>query len=60
MSYLDLDQLLEQAEPLEKHEIDDLREWLATLNDDVDLFGATAEDARRMARIRAKIAEAQP
>ena len=50
-----LENLLDQAEPLEQHEIADLREWLQQLREDVEMFGATAEDRERMARISAKI-----
>lgn len=55
MSYLQT--LLDQDEPLEPHEVSDLRAWLQTLRNDVEMFGPTAEDVARMRRISAKIKE---
>lgn len=53
MSYRD--QLLTQAEPLERHEISDLEDWLSVLKGDVEMFGDTPEDNARMAKIEARI-----
>lgn len=55
MSYRE--NLLTQKEPLEQHEISDLKEWLETLEGDVEMFGPTAEDETRIAAIKARIAK---
>ena len=55
MSYLDA--LLVQKEPLELHEVTDLKNWLATLEEDCDLLGETPEDTNRMNAIKKKIKE---
>lgn len=47
--------LLAQAEPLEPHEVAELRRWLEVLRGDCEVFGETAEDTARMARITARI-----
>lgn len=52
-----LQSLLRQAQPLERHEISDLRSWLNVLRGDCELFGETAEDAARIAEIEARIAK---
>jgi hypothetical protein len=49
------ERLLDQAEPLEEHEIRALEEWLDTLRIDIEAFGPAAEDVGRMSRIRARI-----
>lgn len=54
------EQLLAQTEPLERHEIADLKAWLAALRDDVATFGDTPEDNRRMATIEARIKRDTP
>jgi len=50
-----LEGLLIQKEPLEPHERADLKAWLETLEGDVEMFGDTAEDNRRMNTIRARL-----
>lgn len=53
--------LLEQADPLEAHEIGTLEEWLGVLREDVEAFGATPEDEARMEAIARRIeAEGAP
>ena len=51
--------LLMQQEPLEEHEIDDLKNWLDTLIQDCSTFGPTRDDERRMREIKAKIGDNQ-
>lgn len=50
-----LESLLQQEEPLEKHEIADLKDWLSALEEDCKNFGATGVDRFRMDVIRMKI-----
>lgn len=50
-----LQRLLTQAEPLEADELVSLRDWLAVLEDDVEMFGPTPDDERRMTAIKARI-----
>lgn len=50
------ERMLTQTEPLEGREIAELREWLAVLKEDVELFGDTPEDSARIAKIEARIA----
>jgi hypothetical protein len=47
--------LLTSTEPLEPHEIADLRNWLNALKRDCDVFGETAQDTHRIATIHARI-----
>lgn len=47
--------LLNQHEPLEAHEIEDLKNWLDALEEDCSTFRATHEDLRRMQSIRQKL-----
>jgi len=53
-----LDALLRQTEPLETHEKADLKDWLAVLEVDCELFGETPEDTRRMNSIKARLGRA--
>lgn len=55
MTYLQT--LIDQKEPLEAHEVNDLKNWLQMLKSDCDTFGETPEDATRMNKIREKISE---
>lgn len=55
MSYLQ--SLLSQSEPLSAAEREDLERWLATLQEDILMFGSTAEDEARVRTIKAKLAQ---
>lgn len=50
-----LERLLDQDAPLDKSEVQDLREWLDVLRLDCELFGETKEDRVRMSTIQLKI-----
>ncbi len=47
--------LLEQAGPLEGHEVRCLQKWLEVLRGDVEAFGPTPEDEARMEAIARRI-----
>lgn len=51
----ELDELLTKTEPLERHEIRMLQDWLRALQQDCELFGEAAEDTQRMNAIRRRI-----
>ena len=51
--------LLTQTEPLERHEIAVLKDWLKVLQDDCALFGATPCHVARMTTIKARIAASE-
>ena len=53
MTYLQ--SLIEQKEPLEAHEVSDLKNWLQVLEGDCADFGETYEDTIRMNKMRAAI-----
>lgn len=55
MTYLQ--SLIEQKEPLEAHEVSDLKNWLEVLEEDCATFGETPEDTIRMTKMREKISE---
>lgn len=50
-----LHNLLKRSEPLEAHEISELKDWLSALEEDVAIFGATPQDENLMLRIQGKI-----
>lgn len=52
-----LGNLLTQVEPLDDDDIILLKDWLAILADDVEMFGATPEDTAKMSAITARIGD---
>ena len=53
MSHLSV--LLTQSEPLERHEVADLENWLKVLEGDCETFGEAPEDTRRMTAIKQRL-----
>lgn len=51
--------LLSQRQPLDPHEVADLKRWLETLESDCATFGETPEDTQRMNTIRRRIGVTQ-
>lgn len=50
-----LPDILDKQEPLAEADVRALRMWLDELEGDAEFFGATAEDAQRIGRIRARL-----
>ncbi len=50
-----LENLLTQDEPLTVEEIMDLKDWIAAIQEDCQVYGTSSEDIEKIATIRFKI-----